>query len=92
MLGIKVTTAEVLRRINGRLHPDSYGSRAPPTHQLQTPPGLLREPGFFLNFNKSERSSSGLLREPDSADNINHKRASPGLLREPGPILGFNCW
>ena len=78
----------------GGLRPDSYGSRALPTTPTPrgTPPGLLREPGFVLNFNNSERSSSGLLRELDSADNINHKWASPGLLRELGPVLDFNHW
>ena len=56
-VGYKIPIAEVLSRINCR----------------KTPPGLLREPGFALDSNGYRQASSGLLREPDSADNFNRK-------------------
>ena len=40
-------------------------------------------------INDSKRSSSGLLREPDSA---NSGQTPPRLLREPGSVLNFNRW
>ena len=127
-----------------RLRPDFYGSRAPsstPTtgkplsgllrepdlsfdfNCRETPPRLLQEPGFILDSNGCKtdcvrtppttstarrlrpdsygsrapsststagQTSSGLLREPDSAKNYNREQTSSGLLREPDSADDFN--
>ena len=56
-VGYKIPTVEVLSRID----------------YMTTPPGLLRKPGFILDSNGCRQTSSGLLRELDSANNFNRK-------------------
>ena len=58
----------------------------------KTPPGLLWEPGFILDSNGCRQTSSGLLREPDSANNSDLKLTPSGLLREPDSILNIDRW
>ena len=84
-------------RRQGRLHPDSYGSRVPSATPRKTSPGLLREPGSIRDAKEDfTRTPTGAgfhprhqeKLHPDSygsrAPSTTPRKIPPGLLREPG--------